>query len=293
MLALAAALVQAACGGGESASPSAVARSLTVLLIPVNDAYQAAAILAHGDGSSAEVTPDAQWSTSDASIATVAPNGRVTVHRPGAAEIRATYQSLVATARLSVAPTYTVSGDLRDALDGLRIERADICCWVELRPEGGDARKMNVSDGTYTFQNVPGGNARLIVTPPSGYEGQTRDIAISSDTTVDVALVPLPVKVWGDVWDPRTEARPPKCQPTVEVVSGVGAGRSTSANRTRFEFSGTFAPGTAVFRASAPGGYTPRERTVRVRANRSNNEMQVGFNLECPGCPRWEAITCP
>ena len=62
--------------------------SITVALVAVGSEYQTTAVAAFSDGSSREVTSEAQWSSSNAEVAAVSASGRVTPAAPGTTEIR-------------------------------------------------------------------------------------------------------------------------------------------------------------------------------------------------------------
>lgn len=303
----------AACGDGTpvpSVAPGATARSVTVVLVPSATAYQASAVAAFDDGSSREVTTEAIWTSAEPTVATVSSAGQVTVLKAGSTEIRATYQAVSGGAVLTVAPPppppppptfYTVSGSVRDSLDGLvrELEDSDICCLVELLHEDGGIQKVSARDATYAFvARVQAGDVRITVKPSRAYAEQTRTLTIGGDTTVDFELTPLPFRLWGDVADPRTEARGPACPARIEILDGLAAGRSATTVPTSpfFEFSGLFQPETVRVRFSAPGGYETQVKTLRLRGTwptGSDNSMRIGAALACPGCPGYYSIQCP
>jgi hypothetical protein len=134
-----------------------------------------------------------------------------------------------------------------------------------------------------------------VITPWRGYSSETRRLVIAGDLTLDFDLKPLPVRVYGNLYDPRTEARPPACQGLIEVLDGPDAGRSTRPPTfTRFDFPERLQPGLVTFRYSAPGGYETRTITTRIRGLHDDGALEIGAGLSCPGCPSWQATydTC-
>jgi hypothetical protein len=152
-----------------------------------------------------------------------------------------------------------------------------------------------ISKGQYTVKNVPAGDAEIVLTAHHGYADETRRLTIAGNLTFDVQMTPLPVRVYGELRDPRTEARPPACQGLIEVLDGPDAGRSTRPPTfTQFEFPERLQPGLVSFSYSAPGGYETRTITTRIRGLRDDGAIQIGTGLSCPGCPSYTTIydTC-
>jgi hypothetical protein len=79
----------ASCEDGGT-TPSAVPQSVAVVLVQTGVGYQAAATAAFRDGSSREVTTEAQWDSTDTLVATVDALGRITVRGVGTTDITAT-----------------------------------------------------------------------------------------------------------------------------------------------------------------------------------------------------------
>jgi hypothetical protein len=297
----------ASCEDGGT-TPSAVPQSVAVVLVQTGVGYQAAATAAFRDGSSREVTTEAQWDSTDTLVATVDALGRITVRGVGTTDITATYQGISGRAALTVATLppvpqggYTLSGALRDALDGLAtstgLDDPDVCCLVEILSADGSTQRLQYSRANYAFAGVPAGNIQITVRPYLGWAEQTRVVNVTTDTIADFALVPQPLRLWGEIADPRTEARGPACVGLVEILDGPNAGlaATTTPPAPDFEFAEVVAPGTATLRFSAPGGYTTVTRSVRLRGDYpfgSDVSGRRGAALECPGCPIYSAMTC-
>jgi hypothetical protein len=186
-----------------------------------------------------------------------------------------------------------LSGSLRDALDLVPVSDPDVCCLIELT-WNGERRRIEWSRDTYVFRDVPAGSVDIRVTPYLGYAAQSTSVTLSANATVDFALIPLPVRVRGELRDARTEARPPRCTGLIEAIDGPNAGQKTSPTAgMSFEFSELFQPGTVTFRYSAPGGYETKIRSVRLRGLLDGNSVRAGTSLECPNCPSYSSMTCP
>ena len=297
-------LTQLSCGGAETrlAGPAAsTPRSVTVALVAVGSGYQGTAVAAFADGSSREITAEAVWSSSNPAVATVSASGQVTPVAPGSTEVRAAYQAVVGGAALTVSspppppapsPIYTISGSLTDALDSRLLDDSDMCCLIELTASG---RTFSASGGKYLIWGVPPGDAQITVKSNNGsYATETVQVSVSANLTRDIALRPLPMRVFGELLDSRTEARPPRCKPRIEVLDGPDAGRwTTLTSFNQFEFPEPLQPGLVTFRYSAPGGYETRVSTSRLRGDRQDNSKMIGAALACPGCPHYDSIVCP
>src|SRR3954454_6896343 len=97
------AIVLATACGSSSSSPASTSPSAAAPIglkiigaansrIVVGDTAQFTAMATLGNGTTANVTNDAGWTTSDATIFAVARGGKVTALKEGSADIRATYQ---------------------------------------------------------------------------------------------------------------------------------------------------------------------------------------------------------
>src|SRR3954465_11934685 len=128
-----------ACGSPSSSpastSPSAAPIGLKIIgaansRIVVGDTAQFTAMATLGNGTTANVTNDAGWTTSDATIFAVARGGKVTALKEGSADIRATYQGVsdkdytTAQPFLTFVPYGTVTAAPPDfgGLSGVRVE---------------------------------------------------------------------------------------------------------------------------------------------------------------------------
>jgi hypothetical protein len=253
---------------------------VTVTLVPVFPNYQATAVAAFSDGSSREVTIDAQWTSSNPSVATVSSGGRVTPVAVGSTEIRATYQGVSGGASLTVAqppvlvPNYSVSGTIRDGLD----RAAVFGVVVTVLPEGQTSPPAAVtsSSGTYEITGSWVGNPPFnatITARRDGYGTETVQRVVSTEATVDFTLNPLPFTLYGTVQDAENRDSP-FCETRVQAIDGPNAGRFIVVPRPgdgSYQFPDLL-PGTFTVRAYA-NGYYMRETTARLRGFEPLNRL--------------------
>lgn len=279
------ALASASCGDDGPTSPSEPApRSLTVVLVPVDSGYQGTAVAAFADGSSRDVTTEAEWTTSNANVATVSSSGRVTLVAPGNVEIRARYQSVSGSAHVSVSSLanitspplpppgtsgFRVFGTIRDALD--QQEMQDVL--VTVLPQGHTSGRTARTDygGSYAISEVPEGPA-TITFAADAYATEKIERTINGDERIDFSLRPLPFALFGTIIDTKNLDAGISCEPVrIELMDGVDAGRFTLQWRDadppgRYEIPNV-QPGTVRIRASVPDFFYPREVTARIRGN--------------------------
>src|SRR5579864_9319262 len=125
-LALAAATLIAACSttSGNPASPAppttAGVQSIVVTSSATSSStFQMAARAAMSDGTSRDVTMQAAWDTSNASLATISPTGVLTARGSGQVEVRATFQDKTGSVSLAVSappkgPSVMLFGDVSE-----------------------------------------------------------------------------------------------------------------------------------------------------------------------------------
>lgn len=308
-LALSAIVFLVACGGtATQPSPTALSvRSVTVVLVAGSTAYQGSAVAAFSDGSSREVTSEAQWTVSDPSVAAVTPAGQVTVLKAGSTDVRATYRAVVGSAALTVASpppppaplTYTVSGSIVDALDGRTgdLEDGDICCSFRIVTATGTrtpVTQITRSAGSVRHSvTIMPADIELSIRA-TGHAEQTRNLSATSNETVDFALPPLPFRLYGGV--NFRNYGPPKCGALLEILDGPNAGRSATvkAGQSTYEFSGLIQPDTPTMRMTAPGGYPTQVFRARLRGDFPWGLDVAGqrfFLFDCPLCPSPGVIT--
>jgi carboxypeptidase family protein/uncharacterized protein DUF3761 len=177
-----------------SSTPSAAAQSLHVIgavnsYIVVGDTAQFKAMATMGDGTSTEVTTQATWTTSDATIFSVAPGGKVTALKVGSADIRATWQGLTDKDYTTAQPflTFTLYGTVSAAppdfstLSGARVSISPANA-PDLVTDGG---------GNFSFPPLKGGPYTVTV-QRDGFVAQTHNVTLTRDLRSDFPLMPVP-----------------------------------------------------------------------------------------------------
>ena len=140
------------------------------------------------------VTSIATWSSSNSAAATVNASGAVTGVAAGDADITATYQTVSGKAQVTVvrpvAPTFTISGTLRDATSGGSLPNVI----VEAEPADAGATKRSAptdASGVYVISGLPPGLVTLRVAA-SSYQPLTQTVTVSGDTHTDLVLARIP-----------------------------------------------------------------------------------------------------
>jgi len=197
----------AACGSNSPTTPtptpsSATLTGLTVTAAsPTASVFQLVATARFSDNTTKDVTSVAQWASSNPSAATVASTGMVTVVGSGDVELRATYQTVTNSLRLTVIfsprPAVTLSGVVREVMPSehpLARVRVDIV-------GGLDAGKFVLSDpnGNYQFTGLSQGTISLTATMTGYQPWQGSNIVLAGDKKEDAWLVPIPPKDAGGV----------------------------------------------------------------------------------------------
>jgi hypothetical protein len=190
-----------ACGSSSSSGSSAVsapsgsAMSLKIIgaansRIVVGDTAQFTAMATMSNGTTADVTSAAAWTTSDPAIFSVAAGGRVTALKEGSADVRASYQGTTDKDYTTAQPflmfvaygTVTAAPPDFGGLDGVRVEIAP-------SPSGALSTTTDGS-GDYSFQPLKGGVYTITVSR-SGFATQTRTITATRDIRTDFPLLPV------------------------------------------------------------------------------------------------------
>jgi hypothetical protein len=159
--------------------------------IVVGDTAQFTAMATMSNGTTANVTNEAAWSASDASIFAVASGGKVTALKEGSADVRASFQSLSDKDYTTAQPLlmFTAYGTVTAAppdFGGLAGVRVD----VTPSPSPHLFTTTNAA-GDYSFPPLKGG-AYTITVSRDGFHAQTRTITATRDIRNDFPLVPIP-----------------------------------------------------------------------------------------------------
>jgi hypothetical protein len=206
VLALAGVVAAAGCGSSSSspapAAPTPVVTSTATVtglkivgppnsFIVVGDTAQFTATATFSNGTTADVTNAATWSTLDPSIFAVAPGGKVTAMKVGSTDVRATYQGATDKDYTTAQPflTFKAYGTVTAAppdFGGLAGARVDI----SPSPSPGFFVTTN-GVGDFEFPPLKGGPYTLTVTR-AGFTPQTRAITLTRDIRADFPLLPTP-----------------------------------------------------------------------------------------------------
>ena len=151
-------------------TPSATVRSVTLTSAATSStSYHVTAKADMSDGSSRDVTTQSQWTTSDATLATISSSGVLTVLRSGEVEVRATYQNVTGALKLALTvPQPPASGLI--VVSGTVSETppaAKRLSGVTVRITDGAAAGQSVvtdAQGQYGFIKVPAGTVGLEAT---------------------------------------------------------------------------------------------------------------------------------
>ncbi len=185
----------AGCSGNGGAMPSSPSPSAVVTAIAVTSpvasgpTVQLAASARLSDGSTRDVTAVSSWASSDASIATVSATGLATIIGTGTVEFRATYQHVLGTLSMHVAPGFTLAGTAREVGPG-----SPPVAGVRVAIVGGvgaGASATSDAAGVFRFSNVSG-LVSLEATKIGYLTWRLSNLTVDHDTNLDAALYPTP-----------------------------------------------------------------------------------------------------
>ena len=189
-----------ACSGKSTTSPTATppAQNPTVSAVTVSgnapqvgQTTQLSATATLSNGTSQDVTAQATWQSSNASIVSVASGGLATGAAAGEADIRAMYSGATGSLHLKLQPrSFAVSGVIIDSDSGRAIDGE-----VEVI-EGANAGKVTRADssGHYALSGlVPG--SFVVRARATGYDSSdTRVTVVDADAHADIALRRAPIR---------------------------------------------------------------------------------------------------
>jgi hypothetical protein len=178
--------------GPSSPTVTSVTVTGTLTIGNIGQTSQLTATAHFAKGTTQDVTTQATWASSDATIAVVSPSGLVTSSGLGTATITATYHDVSGATKVTVTrpPAFTISGLVTESvpttstvLAGARIE------FTDASNEGRFA--TTDSSGRYQITQVPAGTYNVRATL-SGYVDSTKQVRVTADAIADFALVPTP-----------------------------------------------------------------------------------------------------
>ena len=181
--------------GPSSPTVTSVTLAGSLSMNIIGQTSQVTATAHFAKGTTQNVTAQATWTSSDATVVTVT-GGLVTAVGEGTATIAATYQNVSGLTRVTVTkpPNYMLSGKVTESapttstvLSGARIDFTD----------AANQGRFATTDGTGQYQllQVPAGTYTVRATL-AGYVDATKQVTVSANTTLDFALVPTPNTIW-------------------------------------------------------------------------------------------------
>ena len=195
-------------------APTAVSLAITNApeSLPLGESVQLTARASLSDGTSADVTDRATWESTNLTVATVSTQGRLTVVGIGEAAVRATYQALNTSARVSgAALKFTITGVVHEAaptsnvlLGGARVE-------VVGGPMDGQVF-ISDRDGRFRLPPVASPGFTLNIKAPDYEDAAYAIVDLPRDLHPDIGLMPtageLAVNITGlDVCSERAADR--------------------------------------------------------------------------------------
>jgi len=198
-----------ACDSNKSGNPTApttpTAPGAAVRTVVVSSAQASASTIQMTakadlmDGTSQDVTKNAQWTVSDTSLAAISPSGMLTVLHSGHVDVSATYQSVSGTLGMTLsAPqptqptTFAVGGVAQEtpptprALEGVKITIV----------QGPDAGKSTTSDsfGMFRLSPLQTGVIGIEAVKDGYFVWRLANLTLDRDQDVNVLLYPTPPK---------------------------------------------------------------------------------------------------
>jgi len=205
-LAVGIAIALLACGGQSTSMTSAPSPTVTVSSVVVSGTtpvvgqtvqFSATAMLSNA--TTQDVTTQATWSSSDASIATASSRGMVTGVGTGEADITATYQGVAGKSHVTIArpqpQTFTLTGVITDGSTrgGIESARLEVL-------SGSNAGKIASTDstGTYTMRDLVADSFRMRASA-DGFDSGEQGVTIPANPRADFTLQRTPPSYRG-VW---------------------------------------------------------------------------------------------
>jgi len=209
---------------GSSSTPSAPSNpTLTSLAVSGNtpaigSSSQFTATANFSNGTNQNVTAQATWQSSSASVAIVSAAGLVTAVHSGESDIRATYQSLSGTLHISVAaaPRFTLLGVVSQTGSANPVVSAFVSVL-----DGANAGRSTTTDGNgyYSLGDLMPGSFTLEAFK-TGYTTTDKSITLMTDLRFDFAM---PTAGGGS--PPPPAASPNQCTGPINAACGAATAR--------------------------------------------------------------------
>ena len=189
-----------ACSGKSMTAPSSAPPAQTPVVtavtvtgnVPtVGQTTQLTAIATLSNGTTQDVTAQATWQSSNASIVSVSSGGVASGAAAGEADIKATYAGATGSLHLKLpALTFAVSGVIVDSDSGRSIEAE-----VEV-VDGANAGKVTRADGSghYALSGLVPGSFGLRARATGYQSGDTRVTVVDADARADITLRRVPTR---------------------------------------------------------------------------------------------------
>ena len=265
----------------------------------VGDELSITLTAALSDQTTQDVTTQATWESSNTSVATISPAGRLVLVGPGECDIKATYKTASASRHLLVSRPSPgiglVAGVLSDATNG----RPVVGARVEI-VTGDNAGKFAVSDGNgyYAIPNIINGQVTLRVSRDGYITGDTV-ATVLGNTQVDIRVTPVPPPPYAGTYNVSLSVVQDTCQQIFPAGSGqvqlsgtattitvrvVERGITRSYNGT-IAGDGSFSAVTGNGSTSSTGWYPSHDYTGSVTGRVSGNTVtgteRLNFTTGC------------
>jgi carboxypeptidase family protein/Big-like domain-containing protein len=297
------ALLMTACGGDGNPvrstpppSPPPTTVALRIVGLPatlqIGQTLQLIALGVLADGSMKVVVP--AWESLAPSVANVSPGGLVEAMASGEATIRATYETISATARVVVAsqpsptpprPKYTIRGVVHEAPPHEGTPVAGAAVTIGGGADGGRTIPAD-ANGRFALEDLaatawPG--FALRISKPGFRDASYRVLTLPRDETPDIAMSPVP----GCAYEVRPAAYysyDHVRNGSFEVVAGAECPwtatliESVISTPGSFQFTGAtsgIGPGRVTFNAFSNYGFDPFVFTVRVEGPNTSSAIYV------------------
>jgi hypothetical protein len=246
----------------STSTPSSVSvNCLTTTLTTVGQQTQCTAVAVLSNGTSQDETLASQWSSTNASVASVTATGMVTAVANGSVTITAIFQGVQGARAVSVnAPTvvatFILNGLLTDGTSGGILPNIDV--QIISGPNQGQTTKTDAT-GHYSIGGLAAGTANIVFSAVS-YVTQTVFATITSNTTLNIVLqrtssspTPPPTTAIVIFQIDQASCGTANNDPIVNLLVD-GAFGGTLVNGTQSSVADTVSIGTHTFQATGPRG---------------------------------------
>lgn len=147
--------------------------------------FHAMAMLSNGVAQT--VTTRATWASTDPNVASVSASGTVNANAVGQADIRATFEGVTGSLRVTVAmppptpTTFSIAGTIREAGSNATVAGATVTV------KGAPAFTLSNGEGRYVVTVATAGTFTLRATK-AGYHAEEVPVVVSGNTSADVTM---------------------------------------------------------------------------------------------------------